>query len=369
MRVRRLFEELLRHKPAAIGLDISRTYVGREESFSVASDAIRLKALLQDERVYVVCKVPIPPPKSIPGSSFPPELAPEQIGFSDFIGKQDRALRRHLLWINLKNNPQDICPAEYSFNLELANKYLESRNIDSETSSDEELVQWVEGELFLAGTLIPRVIQGDGGYQDNVDTGDYQTMLNYRAPDGDPKQVVSRISLENVLIGNFPDHFFENRVVLIGRVDQQNRDFDDSWTIPYRNVEIPGILVHAQMVSHLLSGVLNQTEEDQELHRPFLKIVYGLQETSWFLACLAMGCGAFFLTRQLSRQPLKTSVVPLVVINVIGVAIVYFVSVICFVQFNMWLACIPAALAFMTSSVVGAAIYIPKHTVQAQIKS
>nr|MDZ8021811.1 CHASE2 domain-containing protein [Nostoc sp. SerVER01] len=93
-----------------------------------------------------------------------------------------------------------------------------------------------------------------GGYQQRVDLGGFQILVNYRNAD---YQIVS---LADVLNDKVNYTFFKNKVVLIGVTANT---ISDTWSTPYSAAqqpyqEIPGIFIQAQMVSQILSAVLDK---------------------------------------------------------------------------------------------------------------
>ena len=97
----------------------------------------------------------------------------------------------------------------------------------------------------------PSLTPNTGAYR-GIDAGGGQLMLNYRA--GGPAAVVS---LTQVLNGQVRPEAFQDRVVLVGVTEPS---FGDYWTTPFGsgpNEKVPGVLLQAQMVSQILSAVLD----------------------------------------------------------------------------------------------------------------
>jgi CHASE2 domain-containing sensor protein len=78
-------------------------------------------------------------------------------------------------------------------------------------------------------------------------------MLNYRHYQGDPNQFAPQIRFQDLLTGQFDPNLIRGRIVLIGYKDQTDRNAD-SYNTPQG--ELPGVVVHGQMVSQLVAAGL-----------------------------------------------------------------------------------------------------------------
>ena len=93
-----------------------------------------------------------------------------------------------------------------------------------------------------------------GGYT-NLDAKGYQILIDYRSP----QKVARQISFRQVLKGDFDPNWVKGKIVLIGTTAPSSRDV---FLTPYspiekQNAKMPGVLLHAQMVSQILSAVLD----------------------------------------------------------------------------------------------------------------
>ena len=244
-----LLEKLKLYQPRLIGLDIYRDLEANQADLNAR--------LSSDDRLFVVCKVSdidsqgkvtkegIPAPEGFPS---------ERVGFSDVIPDKDGVIRRHLLLQQqVSNSP---CISKYSFSLLLAQRYL-ALEAEKDIHFQDPLLSG--GNLQLGDTVFKRLHPSTGGYQLETEGG-YQILLNYRAQNGDPIEVFKRVSLEAVLTGQVSEQDIQDRIVLIGvaSTDKASRDFDP-WGTPYRlkGQKAPGVFIQAQMVSQLLSSVLD----------------------------------------------------------------------------------------------------------------
>ncbi|MEL7224857.1 MAG: CHASE2 domain-containing protein, partial [Cyanobacteria bacterium J06576_12] len=226
-----LLSELQSHSPRAIGLDIYRD-IPQGEGREVLSAALAVPNVIAIESLGISEDDNVPPP---------PAIAPEQVGFNDFIIDPDGILRRSLLFAAVENDKL------YSFALQLGLKYLEPEGYEMSVDQNALTIGSVE---FLP--LEP----GSGGY-DNIDSSSYQMLLDYRS-----SSIVSRqVKLSEVLAGEVDPGWIEDKVVLIGVTAPSQKDF---FYTPYsseKNNEhvMAGVIVHAQMVSQILSTVLDES--------------------------------------------------------------------------------------------------------------
>jgi CHASE2 domain-containing sensor protein len=227
----RLLAQIEQAEPVAIGLDIYRDFPAS------SSD---LKQQLTQPNLIAVCKRP-DPPDDIAGVLPPPEVPEEQIGFSDFVQDSDGAVRRHLLFMS--PNPTSPCTAAYAFNLQLAFRYLNARGIAPKFTAD--------GNLQLGSTVFSRLRGRAGGYQ-TIDTRGNQILLNYRHPEA----IAQQVTLTQILNGQVNPRAIHDRIVLIGVASPNSGDY---WPTPYGaalSSKFPGVLIQAQMVSQILSVVM-----------------------------------------------------------------------------------------------------------------
>ena len=234
-----LLTQLKTYQPQVIGLDIYR-------DFPVSANQPGLAHQLREhDHLIAVCKGR--DPQSDPtGIAPPPELASEQLGFSDFIEDSDGVLRRQLLYMT--PDPVSRCTAAHAFSSVLAFQYLSHLQMTPQFT--------LESDLQLGPTVFRRLQPRMGGYQ-GVDAAGIQIMLNYRSLPA-PQDIAPQVTLGQVLKGEVNPETVKNKVVLIGVTANSTGDY---WSTPYGASgvdKMPGVLIQAQMVSQLLSAVLDQ---------------------------------------------------------------------------------------------------------------
>jgi CHASE2 domain-containing sensor protein/predicted Ser/Thr protein kinase len=229
----KLFTKLEGYQPRVIGLDIFR-----DLRVEPGHDKL-LKHLQNSDRIISVCKhsdsvnSPTPPPA---GTQI------EQVGFSDVVADTDDIIRRNLLLVQPEST--SACTTPYSLGLQLALRYL--GNIQPKFSANK--------ELQINNTIFKPLQRNSGGYE-KVDTNGFQILLNYRSVNP-----VKLVSVSEVLGNQVEPALIKDKIVLIGSTAPSLKDI---FNTPYsasqqENPKMAGVVVQAQMVSQILSAVLNK---------------------------------------------------------------------------------------------------------------
>ena len=235
----KLLQKIEPFEPRAIGLDIYRDFTVQPQFPELA------QRLSQDPKIIAVCKSR-DVEGDLEGVSPPVEVPSSRIGFSDFIEDGDGIIRRQLLFMT--PDPLSPCQAHYAFGTQLAMRYLASQGIQPSFTPD--------GNLILGRTTFHRLQPLRGGYQFHTEGG-HQMMLNFRALPS-PQDIALQVSLSDVLNNKVAPDLIKDRVILIGVSANSSSDF---WSTPYGAGgvrKVSGVMIQANMISHLLSAVLNQ---------------------------------------------------------------------------------------------------------------
>ncbi|MCG6138666.1 MAG: CHASE2 domain-containing protein [Nostoc sp. LLA-1] len=315
-----LLEKLNQYQPRTIGLDIYRDGI---------LDPNLVTRFQEDNRLFFVCKVAttgddgdtdgIPPPSGV---------AKERLSFSDFVADDEDIARRQLL--HLTPPVQSLCTAQYAFSLQLALHYLNKEGIKSNVTK--------KGYLQIGDVVFQQLNQHTSGYQ-KMDASGYQILLNYRSLSAAEK-IAEQISLRDVLDEKIPLEsikLLSDRIVLIGLSAPTNTN--DYWKTPFsshakpKQKQIPGVLVQAHMLSHILSAVLDR--------RPLFWWWTGWVEALWIWGwSLIGGITAWYFSKPLH----------------LGLAVVVTLLTLfglCFGIFLLagWVPLIPSALALLITQV------------------
>ncbi len=307
---------LQQYKPVVIGIDVYR-------DLPQPPGMEKLATQLQAENIIAITNLgvsPIPPPPNIP---------PERIGFNDVPVDPDGVIRRQLLFASTEEETL------FSFSLQLALFYLQTKGIQPENYSSNPNYMQLGYQVFVP------LKTWSGGYA-KIDDQGYQLLLNYRS-----FEIAKTVSIGEVLAGNLNPSLVQDKIVLIGATAPSLKD---SFFTPYsaaalNEAMMPGVFVHAQMTSHLISVALNNFGINQSLkfwHSPQL---------FWFLPrwlepiwILGWALVAGRITWRI-RHPIKQAIV-----LSSGLLILFGIGYGLFV-FKGWFPLIAPALAFVLTSI------------------
>lgn len=254
-----VLEKIQAGEPAAIGLDLYRDYAippGTAKLDRVFRTTPNLIGITKQNAPTERQQVPPPEILALQG----------QVGVNDVVVDRDGRLRRALLYLYRPDGDYE------SLGLRLALDYLENKGITPHPDA---------AELQLGAVSFPAFEANDGPYV-NADAGGSQIWLNYRGGNGH----FPRVSLSNVLAGRVGKQTFKGKVVLIGATAISLKD---NFLTPYSQggtdnpLEMPGVEYHANVVSHILSAVLDD--------RPMLQSWPEAKETAWIFLWGCLGTG------------------------------------------------------------------------------
>ncbi|MEO0455443.1 MAG: CHASE2 domain-containing protein [Cyanobacteria bacterium P01_A01_bin.114] len=265
-------ETIQNHNPSVIGLDLHRNIPqepGREA----------LAQSLQASNIIGITKLGDGGGNAIPP---PPELHPDQVGFNDFPTDFDNKARRNLFYANTDSYAEGaVIP---SFGLQVALDYLYEQH-DLEIGPGQS-----EDAIAIGDTVFSPIGSTFGGYQ-SVDELGYQIFLDYRSP----SSVARQVSLTDVLNNTFEPDWITDKIVLIGTTAYTS---PDRHLTPYsllggNNYRMPGVEVHAHIVSQFLTAVL----DDQTIPWAWPDWL----EITWIALCAGAGGALTWLIRRPSH--------------------------------------------------------------------
>ena len=293
--VARAINQIQQHEPVAIGVDMFRAIPkppGREA----------LGAALQADNVIVIAQLS----NSTGGPGIPPpaEVAPGQVSFNDVVVDADGKVRRALLVAEPVGLPEH--PYLFSFSLQLAMRYLATQDIAPTTSpANPDYMQ-------LGDTTLWPLQAGSGGYA-RIDDDGYQVMLDYR----DRLTPARTVTLQAVLNDQVEPAWVRGKVVLIGITAPS---FKDLFYTPFTggasdaSHQMPGVILHAQMVSQWLDLALGD--------RPLMGMSHPWQEWLWCLGwALLGGTLAWYLHHPITLTASETGVFIAIAVSSYGLFI------------------------------------------------
>ncbi|MEO1561144.1 MAG: CHASE2 domain-containing protein, partial [Cyanobacteria bacterium J06632_19] len=309
-----LLNKLQKFQPRVIGLDIYRDFAD-----PVDSNPIQLATELNQDNVVAVCKAR--DRKYDPQGVKPPEQVPvERQGFTDAVQDRDGIVRRQILMMAQQSSSP--CTTEYSLSLKLATGFLSYDNIPLHTHND---------YIKFGNKVFKRLKPGfSGGYQRGTDKGGIQILVNYRNAD------FRRVSLEDILTNKVESQQFKDNVVLIGVTANT---ISDTWSTPYSTArqsyqEIPGVFIQAQMVSQILSAVLD--------NRPIIWVLPFWSDILWIWGCTVAASVLVWRVPSLSDKGCAIFMT---------VTILYGVCAIALLNQGLWLPFIPSAFGVVVGGV------------------
>jgi len=226
-------QTLQQQQPSVIGLDLYRDLPQEPGTAALAKQ-------LQQSNVIAITKVSdgddigVKPPPGVPG---------ERVGFNDITSDPDGVIRRGLLFVDTD------ATTLYAFSLRLAIAHFKQQGISPQAGLRD------ANHLRLGAAEFIPLDATTGAYQ-TVDAGGYQILLNYRARHNLARQV----TLTQVLNGAIDPSWVKGKIVLVGTTARSAKDL---FLTPYsagelQNHLMPGVVIHAQLVSQLLTAASNE---------------------------------------------------------------------------------------------------------------
>ena len=223
--------KLQKYQPKVIGLDLYR-------DLPQAPGHQELLTQLKAPNVVAIYKLSDSESQGVPA---PPGIPPDRVGFNDFVLDTDGVVRRNLLSVSQAGKK-----TAFSFSVQVALLYLKDRVQQKNSPVNPHQINWGQAEF------VP--LKSDSGGYANLDARGYQILLKYRSG----KQVARQVSITQVLNGEIDPSWVKDKIVLIGTTAPSTRDV---FLTPYspalkQSPKMPGVLLHAQMLSQILSAVL-----------------------------------------------------------------------------------------------------------------
>ena len=335
-----LLSKLEQYQPAGIGVDIYRD-IPQPPGHAELSTLLK-----KSDLIIPVCNVGRD--ADTPGTPPPPSVPTSRAGFADFSLDDNGIIRRGLLFLTPPDNSR--CMSDQSLSFQLARRYLEKKGIKADLVEQKHFQlgkgfkpEWVTKEYLKLGNVIFKpVLPSDGGYQ-HGDTGGYQIFLNYRSANS----LARSVTLSDVLNNRIDSSWVKDRIVLIGVTASS---IDDAFFTPYssgqrRNQKMPGVVVHGQIVSQLLSTVLDG--------RPQFWFLPDWAEVLWIWGWALAGGIVVRLVRHPGQLVLAEGVT---LSSLLGISVVAFLG-------SGWIPVVAPTLGLITAAfgVIGYSVYEAKQ--------
>ncbi|HBW33071.1 CHASE2 domain-containing protein [Nostoc sp. PCC 7120 = FACHB-418] len=311
-----LLQNLHKHQPAVIGLDIIRYFPEESGYEELVQTFIKIKNLIAVEKIL----------PDISGLTFnlPPSLPESQIGFSKTIIDSDGKQRRSLLAISNREREW-----KFSFPIKLAETYLKTQgippgNVDNDTYN-----------IKFGATELPRFQPNSGGYV-QADAGGSQILINFR----NQGKTFPIVSLSEMQSGKVNPEQIRGKIILIGMASYSHKDYAVSSTINSKHPDlIYGVEVHAYIVSQLVSAALD--------NRPMVNVLADIWEYLWIIFWGILG----LIIGRVIRDPFRV----LIFITIASICLVF----ICYglIIIGWWIPIIPAFLTLFFNGVGLAAFH------------
>ena len=283
--------------------------------------------LSQNSNFFAICRI-VSTFSHLDSVSSPDSLPTEQIGFANFPLDYDGKIRRQLLGMT----PDEICQTDESLSFKLAMQYLRNHREVVSEKFDIEPERLSSNTLRIGNAFFWKLNRNSGGFNlDKGDDGGYQVLANYRKLPPRSLSLRSLLTLRNDRVKSE----FKNKIVLIGGLDGK-----DLHPTPYDRKIIsktPGVEIHAQMVSHLISVILDGRSQ----------INWWPQwiENVWLLAWTLSGGILTILLRLRFAKSLWFTIVSFLICQVIlyGICLLFF-------TWGVWVPWVPSSLGLLISS-------------------
>ncbi|MCT7952933.1 CHASE2 domain-containing protein [Ancylothrix sp. C2] len=322
-------ERLQTYQPKVIGLDIYRP------RFSANFQQL-FRQFKENNLLVGVCSAGEVNNANKPGIKPPPGLPESRMGFTDVVVDGDGILRRHLIF--MQPVAKDPCVTQYALSARVALKYLAEKGIEPQLLS--------RYQIKIGEKMFQDLEIHTGGYQ-NLDRGGFQVLLNYR------KKEPFRVTLSQIIKGEIKPDLVKNKIILIGvSAPISGDDFSTPYSAGKDYYEkMPGVLVQAQMVSQIISAVLD--------NRPLLTVwnVWGEAVAVWMSAMV----GGLVVFCTFRRRELVLFMAGMTGI-LWGVSLVFLIK-------GFWVPVVPAFLAMIvTVGVIAVNIEYEKQSLKINSK-
>ncbi|MEM9217098.1 MAG: CHASE2 domain-containing protein [Cyanobacteria bacterium P01_F01_bin.150] len=295
--IENLIAILLRENPSVIALDFLRQGSINEKRYPVFSRTVKNGELI------TLC-YSSGSPSSPQIAKAPDEALPEGVGIAKLLTDEDEVIRRHLVYTAVRD--KSICKKSKdipSLSLNASLRYLWHQfKIEREEKPQDDFIKI--GDIKINPFNFHR-----GGYhKKNLEemNNTFQIVLNYR-PYQYKQDIAKIIPITSVFNDPSIVNDIENKIILIGYVDSGK----DNHLTPFKHESLerlPGVLIHAQIISQILDIV--------EKRRPTISALHPSQDFL-LIWMISFSSGTLLKARLRSFHQQKTFIVSMLIFWVI----------------------------------------------------
>lgn len=334
-------------QPSAIGLDLRRDK-------SVSSDYPFLKQIFQrtsqQQPLRLVCHVAGDSDASEPFGPPTDTLSDTEIlTFSNLItaeGTVEGGTVRRATLAALHDS--SVCPAYTSLALGIMTRYFTAKGMTADWTNNRFEITTGDRTAAERPTALPFLPEKlhVGGYRLSEDDGaGNQVLINYRRRRAGPTDLAPTFSLTEVLQGNYAPDAFANKVVLIGVDRMATSQKGDQHRVPYGGAPVPGVFIHAHIISQLISYI-----EDER--RLMWALPQQTHDNSLIIVISLLAAGSLLALKQSQKGTLYA-----IAFCGGGILVLYVFSLCAFIKLSLWFPLVPVALAWSLTSVVVFAVH------------
>ncbi|MDB9316993.1 CHASE2 domain-containing protein [Nodularia spumigena] len=230
-KINQMLLKLESYQPSIIGLHFNRA---NQQNLAVN--------LQSQENIISTCLF-----SSINRQEIPPPLnfAEDNLGFKDLIPdyESDQIIRRSLLFAHSEDSK---CTTSFSFAARLAVNYLGKLGFS---------IDFPDQYNFSIGETFFSTLKANSGSYKKLDAAGYQILLNYRHP----QPISQKVTLTQVLNNQLDPDLVKDKLVIIGTTAPSvHRGLNTPYNAaPDQPSRTPPVLIHAQIISQILSTVLD----------------------------------------------------------------------------------------------------------------
>ena len=303
------------------------------------------KQIAQQDNFIAVCRVgneqsalePIAPP---------PGIDPPNMGFSNLPIDRDLVIRRHIVGMAVEGR----CQNSLALATNMAFRYLDYV-APQELNQDFYPSQMVDDRWQVGDFTFPRLNSRSGAYRlPDSENRAYQILINYR--DRAPQTVSLREILEETDTSQL-EQWLASKMIFIGVKDNNK----DNKFIPHHNGQkkavAPGVLVHAQATSQIVSAVLDG--------RRLIRCVPDQLESFWVFSWAAIGSLVvrFCLGIKQKSKPIISAVTAMAVAIAFGLLYLTHYSLL---AIGYWLPVVAPIWGLFLASIISVAIITNRST-------